>query len=253
MLNILIVEDEHLAATRLQRMLKKIDPNIHILSILDTVKDAVAWLQENEADLIFLDIHLADGNSFGIFDQIEVKTPIIFSTAYDQYAIKAFKLNSIDYLLKPIDKEELEAAIHKFKETKSAGETGNIDVNALVQAMQGQQTTFQKRFIVTSGEKIKSVKIEEVAYFFGQQKYVFLVTKDNRRHIIDYTLGKLEDMLDPEDFFRINRQFIIGFDAIKNMFSYSKSRIKIELDPPGEIDAIVSIDKSKRFKEWLNR
>lgn len=253
MFNILIVEDEHLAANRLQRMLKKIDPDIHILAILDTVKDAVSWLEENEADLIFLDIHLADGNSFGIFDQVEVKTPIIFSTAYDQYAIKAFKLNSIDYLLKPIDKEELEAAIDKFKETKLAGETGNIDVKALVQAMQGQQNSFQKRFIVTSGEKIKSVKIEDVAYFFGQQKYVFLITKDNRRHIIDYTLGKLEEMLDPEQFFRINRQFIIGFDAIKNMFSYSKSRIKIELDPPGEMDAIVSIDKSKRFKEWLNR
>jgi DNA-binding LytR/AlgR family response regulator len=253
MLNILIVEDEHLAATRLQRMLQKIDPDIHILSILDTVKDAVVWLQENEADLIFLDIHLADGNSFGIFDQVEVKTPIIFSTAYDQYAIKAFKLNSVDYLLKPIDKEELEAAIEKFKDLRSSGQSNNIDVQALMQTIQGPQSNYQKRFIVTSGEKIKSVKIEDVAYFFGQQKYVFLITKDNRRHIIDYTLGKLEEMLDPEQFFRINRQFIIGFDAIKNMFSYSKSRIKIDLDPPGEIDAIVSIDKSKRFKDWLNR
>jgi DNA-binding LytR/AlgR family response regulator len=253
MLNTLIVEDEHLAASRLQRMLKRIDPEIHILATLDTVKDAVEWLEANEADLIFLDIHLADGNSFGIFDQIEVKTPIIFSTAYDQYAIKAFKLNSVDYLLKPIDKEELEGAISKFKEMQLAGQTGNIDVQAIMKAMQGQQSSYQKRFIVTSGEMITSVKIDDVAYFFGQQKYVFLITKDNRRHIIDYTLGKLEGMLDPEQFFRINRQFIIGFDAIQNMFSYSKSRIKIELDPPGEIDAIVSIDKSRRFKDWLNR
>ncbi len=253
MLNILIVEDEQLAASRLERMLKKLDPEIEIIDTLDSVQTAVEWLQENEADLIFLDIHLADGNSFGIFDQVEVKTPIIFSTAYDQYAIKAFKLNSVDYLLKPIDKEELEAAINKFKEMRMAGQAGNIDVQALVQAMQGPLSDYQKRFIVTSGEKIKSIKIEDVAYFFGQQKYVFLITKDNRRHIIDYTLGKLEEMLDPENFFRINRQFIIGFDSIKNMFSYSKSRIKIELDPPGEIDAIVSIDKSRRFKDWLNR
>jgi DNA-binding LytR/AlgR family response regulator len=251
MLNILIVEDEHLAASRLQRLLKKIDPEIHVLDTLDTVKEAVAWLSENEADLIFLDIHLADGNSFSIFEEVEVETPIIFSTAYDQYAIRAFKLNSVDYLLKPIDKEELAQALTKFKAQQ--GQTTGIDVQALARAMQGQQSNYQKRFIVTSGEKIRSVKIEEVAYFFVQQKYVFLITHDNRRHIIDYTLTNLEDILDPEQFFRINRQFIIGFDAIKNMVSYSKSRIKIDLNPPEEMDAIVSIDKAKRFKEWLNR
>lgn len=252
MLKVLIVEDEPLAASRLERMLKNLEPDTEVMETLDSVKSTVAWLGENEPDLIFMDIHLADGNSFSIFEQVEVKSPIIFSTAYDQYAIKAFKLNSIDYLLKPIDKDELEHSLTKFKETRNQG--SGLDVEALMEAMSRRDMEeYQKRFIVTTGEKIKSVKIEEIAYFFGQQKYVFLITRDNRRHIIDYTLGKLEGMLDPEQFFRINRQLIINFDAIQNMFSYSKSRIKIDLDPPSDIEAIVSIDKSRRFKEWLNR
>ena len=250
-MKILIVEDEHLAASRLERLLTQVEPGIEVLAVIDSVKNAVAWLQANTADLIFMDIHLADGNSFSIFDQVEVKTPIIFSTAYDQYAIKAFKLNSVDYLLKPIDKEDLARSMDKFKENQAPQQP--LDMEALMEVMRGGGGEYQKRFIVTSGEKIKSIRIEDVAYFFGQQKYVFLITRDNRQHIIDYTLGKLEDLLDPEQFFRINRQFIINYDAIKNMFSYSKSRIKIELDPISEMEAIVSIDKSKRFKTWLNK
>lgn len=252
MLNILIVEDEPLAANRLQRLIKELEPEAQVVEVLDSVKGVVKWLKSNQADLIFLDIHLADGNSFSIFDQVEVNTPIIFSTAYDQYAIKAFKVNSVDYLLKPIEKEDLAASLKKYKGGLPA--PSERDLQALVQAIKGQQQEeYQKRFIVTAGDKIKSIAAEEVAYFFGRQKYVFLVTKDNRRHIVDYTLGNLETLLNPDDFFRINRQFIISFPAISNMFTYSKSRIKIEMDPPTEIEAIVSIDKAKRFREWLNR
>ncbi|WNJ17244.1 LytTR family DNA-binding domain-containing protein [Pontibacter sp. G13] len=255
MLRILIVEDEHLAARRLERLIREIDSQVEICETLDTVQGTVAWLQEHEVDLIFLDIHLADGNSFSIFEKIDVSTPIIFVTAYDQYAVRAFKVNSVDYLLKPIEQEDLAQAIDKFKQNHTA--PAPFDISALMQAMQSQQTAaapvFQKRFMVTSGDKIKSIPIEEVAYFFGQQKYVFLVTKDNRRHIVDFTLGKLEELLDPEQFYRINRQFIIGYKSISNMFAYSKSRVKIELDPVSEIDAIVSIEKSKHFKNWLNR
>ena len=248
---VLIIEDEPLAAKRLQRLLKDVASETKVLAVLDTVKGAVKWLQENQADLIFLDIHLADGNSFSIFDQVEVKIPIIFSTAYDQYAIQAFKHNSVDYLLKPIEKEELARAMDKYKEMKSP--PAQPDFAAIFSAMQDQKKSYQKRFMVTSGEKIRSVPIEEVAYFFGQQKYVFLVTHDNRRHIVDYTLGSLEDLLDPDQFFRINRQFIIQYNAITEMFAYSKSRVKVQLEPESDMEAIVSIEKTRRFKEWLNR
>jgi len=253
----LIIEDEPLAARRLSRMLQELQPDMEILDILDSVKSAVNWLRLKEADLIFLDIHLADGNSFAIFEEVDVKTPIIFVTAYDEYAIKAFKLNSIDYLLKPIEKEDLQFSLTKFNEqNKQPNPTPILDIAALVEAMQqptSPSDTYQKRFLVTSGEKIKSIPIDEVAYFFGQQKYVFLITHDNRRHIINYTLGQLEGLLDPESFFRINRQFIVGFSAISQMFSYSKSRIRVELAPTSDIEAIVSIEKTPRFKSWLNR
>jgi len=252
MIQVLIIEDEPLAARRLERLLLKIEPNTHVLDVIDSVEDAVNWLSEHTADLIFMDIHLADGNSFNIFDLVEVHVPIIFATAYDQYAIRAFKHNSIDYLLKPIEEEELSLSLEKYN--KSQLKTPAVDYQTLLSMMeQGPKDRYQQRFIVTSGDKIKSIKIQDVAYFFGQKKYVFLITHDNRRHIIDYTLGKLEELLDPDYFFRINRQFIISFDAIQHMYPYSKSRIKIDLNPQADIEVIVSIDKSRLFKDWLNR
>ena len=253
MLNVLIIEDEPPAARRLGRLLQELEPQAQIMEILDSVSSAVRWLQHHQADLIFADIHLADGNSFAIFEQVKVKTPIVFTTAYDQYAIRAFKLNSVDYLLKPIERGDLAQALEKFRESRPAAVP--FDVQAVISALEEQKTrpTYQRRFMVTSGEKIKSIPIEEVAYFFGQQKYVFLITPDGRQHLIDYTLTQLEDLLDPEQFFRINRQFIIGYQAITHMYTYSKSRVKIELTPPSDMEAIVSIEKAPRFKEWLNR
>ena len=250
-MKVLIVEDEPLAAKRLERLLKEVAPQAEIMAILDSLSSSIPWLQQHTPDLIFLDIHLADGNSFSIFDQVEVESPIIFATAYDQYAIRAFKHNSIDYLLKPIEKEDLAHSLEQFKQTQSQAQP--IDVQSLIQSFNQKPTTYQQRFIVTSGEKIKSVSIGDVAYFFGQKKYVFLITQDNRRHIIDYTLTQLEDLLDPQQFFRINRQFIVHFPAIQQMYSYSKSRIKIELEPTPDIEAIVSIDRSRDFKAWLNQ
>ena len=252
MLKVLIIEDEPLAARRLQHFLKEIDPTIEILDVIDSVSASVEWLKAQEADLLFLDIHLADGESFSIFEQVEVKCPIIFATAYDQYAIRAFKVNSIDYLLKPIEKEELEASLNKYRSQK-VPPSSEWDIKSLLQSLQPQSQQFQQRFMVSSGEKIKSIKVEDVAYFFGQKKYVFLTTRDNRKHIISYTLGTLETLLDPNHFFRINRQFIISFDAIQHMYPYSKSRIRIDLDPKPEMEAIVSIDKARHFKNWLDR
>ena len=252
MSRVLIVEDEPLAAKRLKHLLGECDPSIEVVEELETISATVHWLENHAADLIFLDIHLADGLSFSIFEQVETDTPIIFTTAYDQYALRAFKVNALDYLLKPIERDELEVALKKFHARQVPQLTAQ-DAQALLKSLNPGHSAFQQRFMVSSGDKIKSIKVIDVAYFFGQKKYVFLITKDNRRHIVNYTLGNLEDLLDPHQFFRINRQFIISFDAIQQMVPYSKSRIKIDLDPPPDIEAIVSIDKARYFKNWLNR
>ena len=225
-MKVLIIEDEPLAAEELVEMLSDIQPDIEILDKIDTVKNAIKWLKSSKArtlDLIFLDIHLADGNSFNIFEKVKVKTPIIFTTAYDQYAIKAFKLNSVDYLLKPIDKDDLADSIEKYEETHA--QNMNMDFSSLLKAVQKKEVTYQKRFIVTTGEKIKSILTEDVAYFMSEGKYLHMIVKEGRRYIIDFTLTKLEQILPPERFFRINRKFIINFDAIKNMIKLlQKSR-----------------------------
>lgn len=247
----LIIEDEPNAARRLQRLVEDTDSTIEIQTVIESVKEAVIWLSTNQADLIFLDINLADGLSFSIFEKVKVETPIIFTTAYDQYAIKAFKLNSLDYLLKPIDREELSIAIEKFRNQLLS--IPQIDLEAILEALQQPAESFQERFMVSAGDKIRSVPIEQVAYFFGQQKFVFLITHDGRRHLVDYTLTQLEKMLNPAKFFRINRQFIIGFDAISHMYPHSKSRLRIELTPKADMEAVVSIEKTPRFKEWIGK
>lgn len=249
-MRVVIIEDEKIAAQNLESLLKEIDGQTEVLAVLDSVKLATQWLVVNTPDLIFLDIHLADDISFRIFESVEVKAPIIFTTAYDHYAVKAFKLNSIDYLLKPIDKKELEAAIRKYKELKAISSS---TIEQLLQSLKPPGPEYQKRFMITAGSKIKSVGVEEVAYFYAEGRYVYMVTKDNLKYIVDFTLDKLENLLNPSDFFRINRQQIISFPAIKNMHTYTKSRVKIDVQPPAGFDVIVSIDRSGAFKKWLNR
>jgi DNA-binding LytR/AlgR family response regulator len=214
------------------------------------VKRAAEWLATNNPDLIFLDIHLADDISFKIFEAVEVKAPIIFVTAYDSYAIQAFKLNSIDYLLKPIDKEELKQAIKKYN---SLGALSTEAVMQLLQQIKTPAPEYQKRFMVTTGQKIKSVEVDDAAYFYAEDRFVYMVSKAGEKYIIDFTLDKLEGLLNPALFFRINRGQLVAFTAIKNMYSYTKSRIKIEVNPPAPFDTIVSIDRSGAFKKWLNR
>lgn len=249
-MNILIIEDEKPAADELEELLHAYDPAIRVVAHIDSVKGAVEWLSTGSCDLIFMDIHLADDISFNIFQKIKILTPVIFCTAYDQYAIKAFTVNSIDYLLKPVESQKLAQAIDKFKALRSSSQA---DLGKMMEMFRSMQPQYQKRFIVHSGEKIISIQAVDIAYFFAQQRYVILFTKNNEQYVIDYTLDKLEQVLDPETFFRINRQFIISFDVIKSMAPYAKSRIKIEVDPPSKEDVIVSIDRSSRFKEWLNR
>jgi len=248
----LIIEDEKLAAERLEELIEEIDSSIEIAAKLTSIAQSVKWLKKNKPDLIFLDIQLEDGISFSIFDQIKVNVPVIFTTAYDQYAIKAFKLNSIDYLLKPIKKSELDESLQKYKNLKLASLT---DFEEIIKSIQNKEVSNKKRFLIQYGQKIKKVEAGEIAYFYALEKSVFLTTFQNNIYPVDYTLDALQEIIDPEKFFRINRKMIIGFDSIKNMIPYSRSRIKIDLSPapPKEIEALVSVERAASFKEWMDK
>ena len=248
-MKVILVEDEKHARDNLEHLLLNIAPEIEILAKLESVKRTVEWLQNNQADLIFLDIHLADDLSFKIFEQIKVTTPVIFTTAYDKYALKAFKVNSIDYLLKPIDEEELAASIEKFKTTQAA----KVDYAQLQTMITQPQKTYQQRFLVTRRDKIKSLTIDQIAFFEGEDRYVYLINKEGNRFIVDYKLSDLEEILDPEIFFRLNRSFIAHFDAIHTITGVSKSRLKVDLLPKAKRDIIVSSANTKHFKGWLNK
>lgn len=248
----LIIEDEKWAADKLESMLLDADLKINVMAKLGSVKESVRWLLQNKADLIFLDIQLSDGLSFSIFDQIDVFTPVIFTTAYDQYAIKAFELNSIAYLLKPIRQQDLVESMKKFQNLQSAF---TINFDLLLAHIQGTKPDFKKRFLIQLGEKIRKIEVNDIAYFFVWNKGVYLRTFQGNSYLLEYTLEKLEKMLDPDIFFRINRKYLINIEAIANMISYSRGRVKLELSPAieEEGEAIVSIERSTHFKKWLNR
>lgn len=249
-MNVLIIEDEQATAQRLSKLLQEIEPSIEIVDTLDSIESCVNWFKSNkQPDLIFQDIHLADGSSFEIFKQVEVKSPVIFVTAYDQYALQAFKVNSVDYLLKPVKKNDLLEALKKFNEIYGQKKQTEIDYSALAKLI--QKDNFQKRFLVRYGEKIKAVDIENIAYFFTQEGNLFFKTFDNHQYPLEISLDKLEPTLDATWFYRINRQFIINFKAISEMYSYSKSRVLIVLNPPCEIETIASTERSGEFKQWL--
>jgi DNA-binding LytR/AlgR family response regulator len=247
----IIIEDEKLAAERLEELINEADPSIEINAKIASVENAVKYLKQNKPDLIFLDIQLEDGLSFSIFDKVEVDIPIIFTTAYDQYAVKAFKLNSIDYLLKPVKKAELIESLNKYKNIKTSF---LMDFEEIIKSIQNKEINYKKRFLIQYGQKIKKVEIDDAAYFYAMEKNVFLTTFQNNIYPIDYTLDSLQEIIDPLKFFRINRKMIISFSSIKNMIPYSRSRIKIDLTPPEpkEIEALVSVERSSAFKKWLD-
>ncbi len=246
-MKVLIIEDEAAAVRRLKKLLQEIDPSLEVVGELDSIENSVTWLLNHPVpDIIFLDIHLADGSSFEIFRHVQIDKPVIFTTAYDQYAIQAFKVNAIDYLLKPIKAGELEAALSKARQWKAGS---GFDYVALAKALQKEESS--KRFLIRFGQQIRVVEMRKVSYFYTQDKITFLVTKEGKRYPIDYSLEKLEDMVDPARFFRINRQFIISIEAIKEMYAYSKSRVKVDLNPPCELETIVSTERSPVFKRWL--
>jgi DNA-binding LytR/AlgR family response regulator len=250
-MNVLIVEDESLAAEKLENMLLEIDPSIKVMAKTGSIKESTQWLMQHTPDLIFLDIQLSDGVSFSIFEQVAVNTPIIFTTAYDQYAIKAFQLNSISYLLKPIRQKDLAESLRKYHTLKSAF---GIDFDALLTGIQGKESEYKKRFLIQIGDKIKRVDVTDVAYFFALEKAVYLRTLQGNTYPLDFTLDKLENMINPSVFYRINRKYIVHIESIRNMVAWSRSRVKLELNPKAddEMETIVSIDRAADFKKWLN-
>ena len=248
-MNCLIVEDEKVAAERLVGLIKKYDPSINITEIVQSVKNAVLWLNTHQApDLIFMDIQLADGLSFEIYEQTIVKTPVIFTTAYDEYALKAFKVNSIDYLLKPIDQHELNNAIDKFKASNKHKE---IPAQVFDNILNSLTKNYKNKFVLKVGEHIKVFTLEDVQCFYSMEKYTFLQNNSGRDYAINYTLDQLEDLLDPALFFRINRKFIVSISAISDIISYSNSRLKVKLNSNESDDLIVSREKVQDFKKWL--
>lgn len=247
-----IIEDEELAANRLARMVCEMEPGAEIVSVIDTVKDAVSWISMHSADLIFLDIHLADGNAFEIFRQTEVQPPVIFTTAFDEYAIRAFKVNSIDYLLKPVNREELAAALEKYHDRMKGGGVPSFDVEQLIKTLIPEQT-YQKRFMVYAGQKIVTIPTEQVAAFFSLEKDTYLETFRDRNYVVEYSLDQLQEMVSPVDFFRINRKLLISIHAIKEIYPMGKSRLKVIPEPDLGVDTMVSVHRTAAFRKWLSR
>jgi two-component system LytT family response regulator len=251
----LIIEDEHLTAERIRTLLLQIDPAITVLEIIDSVKTAVQWFKKNEKpDLVFMDIQLADGLSFDIFEQIPIEYPIIFITAYQEYAIKAFKVNSVDYLLKPISETDLRSAINKYQRHFNneiiLPHIGNELLSGIKQMI---HKTYKTRFMIRIGDRVKSVEVNDILYFFSLDKGSYLHTSDNRNYVIDFTLDSLVELLDPVKFHRINRRYIISPGAIADMINLSGSKLKVLLTQSDDSDIYISRDRLSAFKEWLDR
>ncbi len=247
---VLIVEDEQLAVDKLKMLLTKIDPGLHVVAVLSSVSETVQWLSMQAADLVFLDINLSDDISFKIFEQIEVETPIIFTTAYDEYAIKAFKQNSLDYILKPVSQEELSAAIEKYYKYKSRA--GDFDKNIKAMIAQYASRHYKSRLLINYGGKSRSIAVSDIAYLYAYEKGVYLTSFDNHTFLTEETLDTLHDLLDPAQFYRVNRKFLVNIQAIEEIHRYSTRRLKVDLTPPPKFDVIVPAEKIRGFKQWLN-
>ena len=255
-MEILIIEDEKLAALRLISLIKETEKDAHIIETLNSVEKAIAWFKNNEQpDLIFLDIQLSDGLCFNIFKEVEVNSPVIFTTAYDEYALKAFELNSMDYLLKPIKVEKLQLSIGKYKNFKSSFSSShlNFDAQKLIDTIWDSKKTYTTRFLVNKGNSLIIVNVEDIAYFHAEDKMVFIFTLDNKKYLINDSLNKLEKSLEPNSFFRSARQFLISAKSIQKIHNYFNYKLKLDLQPPSETDVIVSRARVSDFKEWLTR
>ncbi|MEE9350060.1 MAG: LytTR family DNA-binding domain-containing protein [Flavobacteriaceae bacterium] len=250
-MKVLIIEDEKPSARRLNRMLNTLD--INVTTMLHSVEESILWFSKNQhPDLIFLDIQLSDGLSFEIFEEIDIKSAVIFTTAYDEYALKAFKLNAIDYLLKPIDEEDLKQAIDKFKTYFKSNKSPSLNMESFMDYFKNATPTFKNRFTIKIGQHLKIVNTMDIECFYSSEKATYIHNNSNRNYCIDYSLEQLEDKLDPKQFYRVSRKFYINMSAIKDIISYTNSRLQIKLHNFNDIDIIVSREKVQDFKKWLS-
>ena len=255
-MKVLIIEDERPAAHKLIRLLEEADRQIEVIGLLGSIEQAINWLTDNPApELIFMDIQLEDGISFEIFETCRIQTPVIFTTAYDEYAIRAFKVNSIDYLLKPIDKERLNEALEKFEKLVSKyyrdfGKQG--DILQILQNITGPAKKYRTRFLISGEDKLFTLQVDDIAYFYTENKITFAVTHQNKEYIIDMSLDKLCEQLDPDRFFRTNRQTVVSVQSIQKIESYFLGKVVVKVIPPFKDKIIVSREKISTFKSWLN-
>lgn len=257
-MNILIIEDEELAVSKLKKKLAEVAPDAKVVGVTDSITSSLKWLEENtHPDIILSDIELTDGQSFEVFRNIAVDSMLIFTTSYDEFAMQAFKLNSIDYLLKPVQKDELKTALDKYKRlyghSKFNAETSSKDIEKLLRSFQlAQPTAYRKRFLVKYLQKLVSISVEDIAYFFFDE-LTFFKTSDNKRYVVDYTLDEIEGMLDPNDFFRTSRSYIVSLKSIQKIEDYFGNRLYLKLLPENEKEALVSREKVNTFKKWLGK
>lgn len=260
-MKILIVEDEELAVKKLIKTVNIVDESAEIIGVADSIKSTVEWLENNPApDLILMDIELADGQSFEIFNLTEVKSPVIFTTSYDEYALQAFKVNSIDYLLKPVQKEDLENALNKYRQLRNiyhGGESKQEDasIDRLIRELQQklQPREYRKRFLVKHAQKLVSIETDEIAYFFSDGRLNFFKTYDNKKYVVDYTMDELEEMLNPDTYFRISRSFYVAINSIDQIHEYFGNRLLLHLKPAVDKESIVSREKVSDFKKWMGK
>jgi two-component system LytT family response regulator len=250
-MNLIIIEDETPALNRIKKMVLEIEPETNILATADSIVSAVQVIESNKnIDLLLMDIELADGQSFEIFNRIEINIPVVFTTAYDEFALKAFKVNSVDYLLKPIEKDDLRNALIKFK-TIQNNNFNLVNLKQLLNQVSIPQTTIKERFLVKLGERLISVHSNDIAYFNSKDKLTFLVTKNGNKYVVDYTLDELELLIDNKQFYHVNRQFIASISSIVNIHTYFNGKLKLQLSPPIEEEVIVSREKASDLKTWL--
>lgn len=251
-MRILIIEDEKHNASRLQRLLAEISSEFEVVGVLETVKDSVSWLEKKAApDVILMDIRLSDGLSFDIFEKVSVVSPVIFTTSYDEYAIRAFKVNSIDYLLKPIEKEELEAALKKA-DVERQKNVASLELDQLLHHFKVKSPVFRKRFLLPGFNGYKTIGVGEISYFFTEQKVAYLVAINGNIEMLTQTMDELEDELDPDEFFRANRQFIIHISSVGMIQNDSNGKLKVILKQNREVEIIVSREKAPLLKRWLD-
>lgn len=258
-MKVLIIEDEPFAQQELKRLLEGLNKDIVILDMIDTVEDAVEWLDTRKPpDLIFLDIQLADGISFEIFRKVEVDAPVIFTTAFDEFAVRAFQLNSIDYLLKPIKQGDLMRALNKLDSMRNQFGANNdnsvkLSQQQLENLLGGAKKEYKSRFVAKVGDQIKHIQVADIAYFYAEDNVVFLITSGNSRYIIDYSIEEIVGMIDPKEFYRLNRAFVTNIKAIEKVYKYLNSRLKIELKPANEKEVLISRARVSDFMEWMER